>query len=66
MEEKINWEKKQEIEDLKSKIMAYWFLGGLLFWTIIAPVVFWYLALKYRKQAKEIAKEIGEVFPWWL
>lgn len=66
MEKKISWTKKQEFEDLKGKCILYAFLGGFLFWTVIAPIIFWYLYWKNRKKLKEIAKEIDEVLPWWV
>lgn len=63
-EKKIEWEKKQEFEDLKNKCVIYALLGGLLIWTGIAPIIFWYLYWRERKKLKELGKEIGEVIPW--
>lgn len=78
--EKSELEKRQEFENTKGKVIFYYFLGGLFLlptiliclgmyphvWPAIVPIIFYYLAIKNRRRLKKIAKEIGEIIPWWL
>lgn len=63
---KVEYELRQEFEDLKSQILTWGIVAGYLWW-LIFPLI-WYSTWRKPKimQLKLIAEALDIVVPWWV